>query len=74
MLKSTFLHLPGFGKKTERNLWERGITSWDLYLKTLPRQPSLFQEIPGQKNILSNSIKAYEEKDIAYFAKSLPSA
>lgn len=74
MLKSTFLHLQGFGKKTERNLWERGITSWDLYLETMPRQRSLFQEIPEQKNILSDSIKAYKEEDMAYFAKSLPTA
>ena len=74
MLKSTFLHLRGFGKKTERNLWERGITSWDLYLETLPRQLALFEEIQEHKNILSDSIKAYEEEDIAYFAKSLPSA
>ena len=65
MLKSTFLHLPGFGKKTERNLWERGITSWNLYLETMPRQRSLFQEIPEQKNILSDSITAYKEEDMA---------
>jgi hypothetical protein len=73
MLKSTFLHLQRFEKKTERNLWEKGITTWDLYLKTLLRQPFLFQEIPEQQNLLSDSIKAYEEEDMAYFAKSLPS-
>lgn len=28
MLKHTFLHIPGIGAKTEKRLWEAGITSW----------------------------------------------
>ncbi len=28
MLKHTFLHIPGIGTKTEKKLWEAGITSW----------------------------------------------
>ncbi|WP_457577262.1 ribonuclease H-like domain-containing protein [Desulfomarina sp.] len=28
MLKQTFLHIPGIGAKTEKRLWEAGITSW----------------------------------------------
>lgn len=29
MLHQTFLHIPGIGKQTEMDLWERGIRSWD---------------------------------------------
>jgi uncharacterized protein YprB with RNaseH-like and TPR domain len=29
MLRNTFLHIPGVGLKTERNIWSGGILSWD---------------------------------------------
>ncbi len=29
MLRQTFIHIPGIGKKTELGLWEHGIHSWD---------------------------------------------
>lgn len=29
MLEQTFIHIPGIGPKTERELWEHGIQSWD---------------------------------------------
>jgi uncharacterized protein YprB with RNaseH-like and TPR domain/predicted nuclease with RNAse H fold len=29
MLQQTFLHIPGIGKLTERELWNHGIQSWD---------------------------------------------
>ncbi|MEN8189443.1 MAG: ribonuclease H-like domain-containing protein [Thermodesulfobacteriota bacterium] len=29
MLPHTFIHLPGIGAKTEQNLWQAGINSWD---------------------------------------------
>jgi uncharacterized protein YprB with RNaseH-like and TPR domain/predicted nuclease with RNAse H fold len=29
MLQQTFIHIPGIGKQTESELWERGIHSWD---------------------------------------------
>lgn len=71
MLKSTFLHLKGVGKKTERSLWEKGITTWEDHLSSEARQPSLFKEIP-EKNVLKDSIRAYKQGDMAFFAKSLP--
>ncbi|WP_419174445.1 ribonuclease H-like domain-containing protein [Desulfosediminicola sp.] len=74
MLKSTFLHLQGVGKKTERILWNKGITTWEKYLSSQTRQPSLFEEIPEKISVLSDSIKAYADGDMAYFAKSLPTS
>jgi uncharacterized protein YprB with RNaseH-like and TPR domain len=32
MLEHTFLHVQGIGEKTERNLWQRGILTWQDYL------------------------------------------
>jgi hypothetical protein len=32
MLRATFLHVPGIGETTERDLWEHGVTSWDCLL------------------------------------------
>lgn len=29
MLQQTFIHIPGIGKQTELDLWDRGIRSWD---------------------------------------------
>ena len=29
MLKNTFIHIPGIGEKTEKQLWEKGILDWD---------------------------------------------
>ena len=32
MLKHTFIHMQGIGLKTERNLWKRGILTWQDFL------------------------------------------
>jgi uncharacterized protein YprB with RNaseH-like and TPR domain/predicted nuclease with RNAse H fold len=29
MLEQTFIHIPGIGRETERQMWENGIRSWD---------------------------------------------
>jgi len=33
MLRNTFLHIPGVGPKTERNIWSGGILSWEDLLR-----------------------------------------
>ena len=33
MLSSSFLHIPGVGPKTERRIWDRGLLSWDDFLR-----------------------------------------
>ncbi|MDB9823114.1 ribonuclease H-like domain-containing protein [Deltaproteobacteria bacterium] len=32
MLKNTFIHIQGIGSKTEKNLWQRGIHTWEDFL------------------------------------------
>jgi uncharacterized protein YprB with RNaseH-like and TPR domain/predicted nuclease with RNAse H fold len=58
MIESTFVHIPGIGHRTERQLWKSGVTSWDCLEERLAAgvrihdllhsngyyQPSLFPE------------------------------
>jgi hypothetical protein len=36
MLRQTFVHVPGIGEKTERDLWRRGFTDWDAFERSHP--------------------------------------
>ncbi|MDK9706533.1 MAG: ribonuclease H-like domain-containing protein [Desulforhopalus sp.] len=36
MLQHTFCHIPGVGRKIEKQLWEAGITTWDRWCNPLP--------------------------------------
>jgi hypothetical protein len=33
MIRNTFIHIPGIGRKLERQLWRRGILSWEDFLE-----------------------------------------
>lgn len=68
-IKSTFLHLKGFGKKTEQRLWEKGVLDWEHY-NTLEQQDNLFYN--GFATILEDSFVAYKKKDVDFFAQTLP--
>ena len=70
MLQHTFLHLPHVSSRKEKDLWQRGIFTWDDYSKTTCRQLSLFEEFP-RKDALAESRKALKAEDLAFFARSL---
>ena len=36
MLKNTFRHIPGIGPKTEKNIWNAGIHTWDEFTQRDP--------------------------------------
>src|SRR5262245_46815620 len=36
VLRHTFLHVPGIGAKKERDLWERGYTDWEAFVRGHP--------------------------------------
>lgn len=75
MLKSTFQHLQGVGKKTERAYWERGIKTWDDYVKSHPKQYVLFEKSSFEENpFLKASQIAYEKGDMSFFAENLSTA
>lgn len=70
MLKSTFQHLKGIGKKSEKSLWSKGVTAWEHYVTSLPKQLSLFGDL-SPDTPLSETISAYEKGDMAFFANAL---
>lgn len=73
MLKSTFQHLKGVGKKSERALWQNGFTTWERYAASFPKQCCLFGP-PISDCPLDESLAAYERGDMTFFAKTLPTA
>lgn len=73
MLKSTFQHLKGVGKKTEKALWKKGFTTWEKYSNAFQRQYSLFNYNESDFP-LDDSIAAYEREDMDFFAATLPVA
>lgn len=72
MLRSTFLHLKGVGAKTEKSLWQRGITKWEDYPVDCDQYSLLSDLSPSSP--LCSSIAAYKSGDMSFFANALPSS
>lgn len=72
MLKSTFLHIPGVGSKTEKVIWERAIYSWDDFLEKSKKVGISGSTATRIKKWLKASEIALKKKDILFFAKNLP--
>lgn len=74
MIENTFRHLKGIGAKKEQELWKSKIFSWDDFDAGQDYQLPLFKdEMPYcQSSILESSRKALDEKNIVFFAESLP--
>jgi uncharacterized protein YprB with RNaseH-like and TPR domain/predicted nuclease with RNAse H fold len=70
VLEQTFIHIPGIGRRTEQELWEAGITSWDYFDGVLRRPvaigPGLRQRLEAY---IPQSIDAVQRKDAAFFAR-----
>jgi uncharacterized protein YprB with RNaseH-like and TPR domain len=70
MLEHTFIHLPDFGPRRERRLWERGISSWDDFIARFGSSPyhkSYCSRIAGSRHAL-------RANDPDFFAGALPSS
>lgn len=68
MLEHTFIHLPDYGPRRERRLWESGISCWDDFL-------GRFASSPYHKRVcarVASSRHALKSSDAAYFASALP--
>ena len=73
MLKHTFCHLPGIGRKTEARLWASGIRDWDDLSKGgsdhfSKKRMELFEEQ------LDHSRQRLEAQDALYFARAMPTS
>ncbi len=72
MLVHTFCHLPGVGEKTERNLWERGVTTWEVFFE---RHRLGTTGLRGAWHaLLEESLRHHAVRDARYFADRLRSA
>jgi uncharacterized protein YprB with RNaseH-like and TPR domain len=71
LLRTTFQHLSGIGRVTERRLWERGIRDWKD-LKAISRIPGISEKrIQAFIEELERSELALSTGDVSYFAKNL---
>lgn len=70
MLHNTFIHLQHISYKKEKELWNRGILTWNDYSKNIHKQLSLLGE-HHQKDIFTESRKAWYAEDISFFAKNM---
>lgn len=71
MLTQTFLHIKGIGAKKERELWRRGITSWEDFESKLKSQLRMFT-CPDDPSPVCDSRRALREGDAEFFARNLP--
>jgi len=73
VLRSTFLHIPGIGPKTERRIWDLGITRWDDFLESgiSVNSTSARQRICEYVML---SKEALQRRDAEFFTRTLPKA
>jgi uncharacterized protein len=71
MLEHTFIHVQGIGEKTEKNLWHRGILTWEDFLArgegVLPR---------GRERLMRKQLEdsLRHRRDPGFFRDRLPSS
>ena len=71
MLRSTFMHIPGVGPKTEREFWAAGVTDWDAFdggaalTLTASRRRAIH-------DVLAESDEQLSRRNAAFFADRMP--
>lgn len=73
MLKSTFQHLKGISRKKERDLWAKGVVTWDDYKSLIGEQMTIFGDDETDHE-LSESEKAYNNENMEFFRDQLESS
>lgn len=70
MLQQTFIHIPGIGPKTERDLWQVGINSWKDFGSRSSRSVPLGTALRRRlEEFVPESLKAAKRKDAAFFSR-----
>ena len=70
MLEQTFIHIPGIGQKTERELWQNGITSWKDFDGFLSRPAPIGSALRHRlEKFIPESFRAIKRKDAAFFTR-----
>lgn len=68
MIRSSFLQIPGVGKKTESELWAKGVSDWEKFLLTDQKNAKYDKVAKG----ISDSNLALKSRDHRYFSDLLP--
>jgi len=70
VLQRTFIHIPGIGQRTERELWESGIKSWDDFAASFLRQPGISAALWHRlESYIPRSKDALRRQDATFFAR-----
>ena len=72
MLPQTFIHLPGIGPVTERQLWDSGILTWDDFLEASDLPARVHSQQTRLKSILAECRQRFLDTDSGYFAHAIP--
>ncbi len=72
MLKRTFVHLPGVGLKTEAQMWQSGLATWEDFLQARQVAGLGPARLAWFKSLLQKSLRHLDRPD--YFAGCLPVA
>lgn len=72
ILTRTFVHAPGVGQKTEKALWESGVTSWNKFLSSSNSLPKPLRSQAKVSRIIEQSVVALEQGNGRFFAEHLP--
>jgi len=69
MLKNTFIHIPGFGRRKEEHLWINGISDWDDFID---KAHEVYPESTVLKKYIRQSGLALEKSEHGFFSHKLP--
>ena len=72
MLPHTFIHLPGIGPATERELWDSGVLTWDDFLGTSILPGRAYSQQTRLNSILAECGQRYRDVDSGYFVRTIP--
>lgn len=72
ILQRTFLHAPGVGSKTEKSLWNEGITNWDKFLDSSSIAFKSLRSRPQVWKVIEASTRALEKQDVNFFSEFMP--
>jgi uncharacterized protein YprB with RNaseH-like and TPR domain/predicted nuclease with RNAse H fold len=70
MLEQTFIHIPGIGQKTERELWQSGIRTWEDFIAILKPHTPIGSALRRKlENYIPQSIEAVKNRDASFFGR-----
>lgn len=72
ILQRTFLHAPGVGSKTEKLLWNEGITNWDKFLDSSSIAFKSLRSRPRVWKVIEESTRAFDKQDVKFFSEFMP--